>query len=172
MAPSLDQALHLVSLVSYDHRHPFTGKPFRQFDAIQDHGAAGDRMEHFGQLGTHPLAQAGRHDDRPQALDGKLSDLLIWRLLHCKATINKSSDHQIKKFRRHAIGTSRFGVGAVAFAFADSLLTAGFIGCAGEYSPPETISFIASSTLRSSGTTSFSGTIKKYPDVGFGEVGT
>jgi hypothetical protein len=42
----------------------------------------------------------------------------------------------------------------------------------GLYNPPDTINFIASSTLISTGMTSPSGTSRKYPDVGFGEVGT
>jgi hypothetical protein len=42
----------------------------------------------------------------------------------------------------------------------------------GEYRPPDTINFIASSTLILIVVTSLSGTRRKYPDVGFGEVGT
>ena len=48
----------------------------------------------------------------------------------------------------------------------------GDLTIAAEKVTPETINFIASSTLILIAVTSLSGTRRKYPDVGFGEVGT
>src|SRR5688572_32021168 len=118
-------------------------------------------MEYLCLFRAHALPQPGSHHNHCKAGDLSLP-IVADQLFHHRDFSGSWTPHPIGTPVSGCLTALHF----VAVATEDAR------DVDGEQSPPETMSFIASSTLISTDVTSCSGTNKKYPDVGFGDVGT